>query len=232
MTSFLSPNVVNSYHAGLVAADGSISTMTNTLRISLKDTDDGILKQFSRDIGWTGELKYFMDLPGANSVVKNKNAETPTVLLCLSGTRQITQDLESNYYIIPNKTLVLRPPTNLDYFNALSFLVGLTDGDGSVVLYNHQPKKWGTKYSLCIEIAGTFELLSWVKSIFDRIASNENRPNTEIIKQKHSNIWVYKVGGKRAYHIIKELQKIPTPTRLARKWDKIAEYEKMIGIST
>jgi hypothetical protein len=229
---FSTPNITNSYYAGLVASDGSVSDKTNTLRISLKSDDAVILEQFRKDIKWTGALKDFLDFPGANSVIKNKNTATPTTLLCLSGAGQIMVDLETHYNIVPNKTLSLKPPTNLSLVNSYAFIIGLIDGDGSVHLNKHTPSKWGAECSLSISIAGTFEMMFWVKRLFDVIFSNEKRQNAEVTKQKGSNVWLYRVGGNRTYKILKELQKVPTPTCLARKWDKITEYEKLVGIVT
>lgn len=231
--SFFSlPDVNNSYYAGFIAADGSVSEKMSLLRINIKENDGYILERFKHDLGYTGELSYFRDYPGNNSVIKNKSKFSFMVAITLCGAKQIVEDLRNNYNIIPNKTLILQPPTRLDWTNSYSFIVGLIDGDGSIGLNKHNPSKWGTNYSLSISLAGTFEMLFWVKCLFDQISSNKNRHNAEVTKQKTSNIWVYRVGGNRAYQILKELQKVPTPTRLARKWNKIAEYEQLVGIQT
>jgi hypothetical protein len=229
---FSTPNVMNSYYGGLIASDGSVSVDNNTVRISLKVDDKKILEQFIRDIKYTGDLKYFEDKPGKNSAVKDKNTITPSVLVCLSGAGNVISDLAKNYNIVQNKTLVLKPPLGLGVEESLSFIVGLVDGDGWISLLTTKRKKVSVYLLLSIGVSGTFELLSWVKGIFDFILPNDSRPTAEVLKQKGTNIWSYKVGGKRAYRILKELQKVKTPTRLARKWDKISEYEKLVGIAT
>jgi hypothetical protein len=226
---FSTPNLINSYYAGLIAADGSVSEINKHLRVSLKDNDAYILEKFRKDIEYTGDIKYFNDTPGANSVVKDKTKVTPTALLSISGAGQAIKDLETNYSIVPNKTLILQPPKNLKLKNKLAFIVGLIDGDGSVSLRTTERKRRRDYYDLVISLAGTFDILVWVKEVFDNLKSRNNGYNSEVLKQKDSNIWVYRVGGNRAYQILKVLQSIKTPTRLARKWSKIKEYEELTG---
>jgi hypothetical protein len=224
---FREPNIINSYYAGLIASDGSVSEKTRTLRISLKQEDSYILEQFRKDIRFTGEVKYFEDRPGENSVVKDKEYVCLMGLLCLSGANQIIDDLKMNYNIVQNKTLVLDPPMGLSINESLALIVGYIDGDGHISLRKIARKRVSNYMELTVAIAGTFELLSWIKSIFDNISSSSKGSNAQVLKQKNSNIWTYSVGGLRAYHILKELQKIKTPTRLARKWNKIEEYKKL-----
>ena len=227
---FSVPNTTNSYYAGLIASDGSVSTTTHVLRISLKENDSYILQQFINDINYTGELKFFNDTPGANSVIKDKTTETPTALLALSGAGKIITDLEHNYNIVPNKTLILQPPKSLDLVDKLAFIVGLIDGDGSISHAVTKRKRVNDYHGIGCSIAGTFALLTWVKEVFDVLCPNVGRTNAEVLKMKNTNIWIYRAGGNRAYHILKELQKVNTPTRLARKWNKIAEYEALAGL--
>lgn len=226
---FQVPNLTNSYYAGLLAADGSVSTVTNVMRISLKREDSYLLEQFKKDIKFTGKVKDFDDTPGVNSVIKDVNKVTPSAILCLSGAEQVVQDLRLGFNLVPNKTLILEPP-NVKGENVLSFIVGYIDGDGWISLIDYKPTKWGESYGLGVGLAGTFGFLSWVKSIFDRLCPNAKRENAQVLKQKDSNIWVYKVGGFRAYKILKVLEAVKTPVRLERKWNKIKEYEQLIGV--
>lgn len=227
---FSEPDITNSYYAGLLAADGSISEQNKTIRISLKDNDAYILERFSEDIEFTGSVKYFVDYPGENSVIANKTKSTDTALLCLSGAGKTIEDLKVNFNIVPNKTLILEPPSSLSFEHSLSYITGYIDGDGSIYIVDNKPKRGEPRYSLGVSLAGTFNVLTWVKHIFDGIESNKNRSNSQVLKQQGSNIWIYKVRSLRAYHILKRLQKVNTPTRLERKWDKIEEYERLVGI--
>jgi hypothetical protein len=217
---FKEPNVCNSYWAGFIAADGSVDEDRATVRISLHLKDSLVLTSFASLSRFTGDIRTRL-----TTSVKGK---TPMSFLEFSSAQQMVQDLKNNFNIVQNKTLVLEPPTKLNYENSLAFMVGLIDGDGSIILPS-KPDKWGHIYPI-INITGTQNLLEWAKEIFDKICPSMYGINAKVHPIKGSRAFTYKVGGKRAYRILKELQKVPTPTRLARKWGKIKEYERQVGI--
>jgi hypothetical protein len=219
---FNRPDILNSYFAGFIAADGSVDEARSVVRLSLHVKDIDVLLILSALTSFTGNVESKSIKGGYGHIIMSK--------LEFSSAQQMVRDLKDNFNIVQNKTLILEPPTKLNYENSLAFIVGLIDGDGSIILPS-KPDKWGHIYPI-VNITGTQSLLEWAKQIFDKICPSMYGINAKVHPIKGSRAFIYKVGGKRAYRILKELQKVKTPTRLARKWDKIKEYEKLVGITT
>jgi hypothetical protein len=150
------------------------------------------------------------------------------VKLSISSAQQAITDLKTNFNLTPQKTLTLKPP-NVTGDNALAFIAGYIDGDGSVLLGFKQRKRVSDYPEISISAAGTFEVLSWIKCIFDEMCPPDiNRTSSQVLKQKDTNIWVYKIGGTRAVCIIETLLKLSLPIRLKRKWDNYYEYKRVV----
>lgn len=196
---FEHPNILNSYWAGFIAADGNLSIKKNNshvLRIKLSPKDLSHLLLFKETIKYDGTLyvdksSFFTDIG------------YPTITICAA--QKYFKDLKENFNIVPNKTLTLEPPNLKSLENKLAFIVGYIDGDGCVY-------KDG-KY-IGIHVLGTKEVLEWMKDIFDLISIPSKR-NPKV--RKRNNIFEYKIVGKRAKEIKKILENIDVP-KLDRKW--------------
>jgi hypothetical protein len=217
---FSVPIIDNSYFAGFIAADGSVDKERGTVRIGIQQKDILILSCLADLILFTGDISI--------GVQKTSKGIFKFCKIEFSSAQQMVKDLENNFNIVQNKTFILEPPIKLNYENSLAFIAGLIDGDGSIVIPSNSDK-WGHLYPV-ISITGTRNLLEWVKTIFDNICPSIYGINARVLPIKNCKSFSYKVGGNRAYHILKELQKVNTPTRLVRKWDKIAEYEALAGL--
>ncbi len=120
---FNKENLQNSYWAGFILADGSISKKDSGVRLALHRKDKHHLETFSKDIGYSGEVKDYVQ-----STNYKDNAEYSKIdLYC----KEIQNDLASIFKITVDKTKSGRLP-NLHPDNLFSFVCGLIDGDGSI----------------------------------------------------------------------------------------------------
>lgn len=212
---FQSPNELNCYWAGFIAADGNINHTKLTLGLSSKDRHH--LLQFKNDIEFTG--------PICDSMIKRvyKDEEKTFNTSTLSITSQkIVDDLYVNFNITPRKSLTLLPP-NISEPNLIdAFICGYIDGDGSVSLYKNH--KRNVQDSLAIAMLGTYEVVSWIKKRFSQILGKEIG---SILRYHNTdkNTYSYTVGTSIGVReLFKHFYTLSVP-KLTRKWkDEIYEY--------
>lgn len=132
---FHEPNIINSFWAGFLAADGCITNEYIRIMLSIKDHD--MLEKFRKDIEYTGHL-YISDFYQRCSLEFRSD--------------QIINDLKEKWSIIPRKSLILQPPSiNLNNSCMWSFLHGNINGDGSIYREKNNYLRLsflGTKYFL------------------------------------------------------------------------------------
>ncbi len=200
---FEQPNILNSYYAGFIAADGCISQppgRINRLGIAIHEKDISVLQSMKKDIQFQG--------PITSRFSRCTFGDINTVKLDI-GSNKICDDLCVNFNITPRKSLTLMPPIHLNDEYSFSFIVGLIDGDGSMGLYKNK-KSYQLSFSLC----GTESVLYWVKQKFNLITYTD----TNILnRDKH---YRYQVRGKSIYKILSTLNDMDIP-KLKRKWDFI-----------
>lgn len=181
------------YWAGFIAADGNI--YGNQLTISLQLRDKGHLDVFRDFIETNQHLNYRKD---GSPVLKISNTK-------------VCNDVMTYFNITPKKSLTLQPP-RIDDTNLIdAYILGYTDGDGSI-MKTHT----GGKDYLRINILGTSEVLSFIKTRFDTILETESAKI-----HKYGNIYSIIVSGKKAVKLFKHYHNINI-YKLKRKWD----YEK------
>lgn len=227
---FSEPNTINSYWAGFIAADGSISSVQTSrgevrgLKIQLSAKDKSHLELFKEHIEYTGNI--------LNVEVKHKNLKHfqtkrmngkiyKSVMLQFCN-KQICKDLERNFCISKRKSLTMIPPKHLTLENSLAFIKGYSDGDGCISIYKKRKKQY-----LSWSIAGTYETLDWIKNTINNLSIVNNIWKQNIYKYKKNNI--YRLDFKYIKYIVpllKYLQTIETP-ELKRKWNKIEQYENL-----
>lgn len=193
---FSKPNLINSYWAGFIAADGCINDKRHgqkQIRIGLADKDISILKRFKRDIEFTGEVKV-----RKNSV----NLDITSNKLCL--------DLKNNFNITPRKSLTLKPPKNLTKNCEAAFIIGMIDGDGYIRSYR--------KNKLRLSLVGTYEELFFVHRFLLKL--NKNLIFNQLPIYKKDNVYIYELYSTKAEILLRYLYKLNIQ-KLNRKWDVV-----------
>ncbi len=201
---FSEPDILNSYWAGFIAADGTISKNYTVLKIALQEQDKYHLERFRDDLKADYEVKPYK---------VTFRPETSKPQWSLSVCRQcITRDLARVFNVIPNKSLILCPP-NLEMSDYVwSYTIGLLDGDGSM----RYPRS--SLDNVKIIWNGTEAVLLWIKKHVDKLLPYYSR-----CKSEHPNvrpcgsIHRYQVGGTRGKELYDFLKSFDVP-KLKRKW--------------
>jgi hypothetical protein len=193
---FSHPNILNSYWAGFIAADGNVKR--NRLQIKLSSKDAEHLERFRLDISYTGSVKRFEKVAylGINC-------------------KKMVNDLLKNFNIVERKSLVLKPPTLLSGVKVKAFIRGLIDGNGSITF-----KRTGKHIYPRIIIYGTRAICRWIRERFDKWSLPTNYRRAVERKIKGEQLHAYAVSGSRAEKIGEVLLRVDVP-ELSRKWDRL-----------
>ncbi len=111
------PNLMNSYCAGFTNADGNLQKDYFKFTIHLHEKDRGLLENFKDLFQYTGPIRTYNGYPG----------------LVIHGCKEWYKDLNDIWSITPQKTFTVQPPKITDDNLIKAFLVGLYDGDGSII---------------------------------------------------------------------------------------------------
>lgn len=204
---FSEPNNINSYWAGILAADGWIRD--NYLFLALKFDDEFHIKNFANDLSYTGKVKQRV----------SKGYKTAIVEICSAD--QLVGDLENIFNITSKKSLTLKPPKLQNFDDKLAFIKGYWDGDGCIRI--------DEKNRLEVSCCGTFEVLNWIQEIFDKLVPPHGkyhaiarlRKSGPKVGKNHAD---YKITGHRAEAIFRKLHDLKTP-ELDRKWSVVENYK-------
>lgn len=208
------PNTKNCYWAGFIAADGCIGDCRGKefLAINLKNTDKEILESFKKQTQFTGKI-----LDGKhNGYGKYLNKIYYYCSIQIRNCQQWIDDLKKHWNITKAKSLTIMPPNINDNNLQLNYIIGLIDGDGCISIVNNK---------ICFQLIGTKELMSWCSTILHKLEDQDKYYPLTVNKKKNGNYYYINCSSIRAYNLLIELNKVETPHRLARKWDKIKEYE-------
>ena len=200
---FSTPNILNSYWAGFIAADGCVYKEKNVVTIALSVKDYMWLEQLATDVNYNGSVKIY-------SKIKTSYGLLDCAKVAFCGAKQWVNDLNINFNVGSNKTVSLIAPT-LSWENSLAYIVGFIDGDGSI--YNTPAKS----YPLVVSLVGTYEMMEWIKNAFYVIA-----PSSQAVTppHRHKSIWSCSATGKRSKLILETLANASV-RHLPRKWDKV-----------
>lgn len=216
---FEKPNVLNSYWAGFLAADGCI-TGKQTVCIDLSPVDRDHIEKFVADTKFTGHIRE-AEYPG---MLYGKPKMCKHCSISISCAPLWPLHLEQNFNITRKKSLTLQPPQGLTHKQAIAFIAGYFDGDGCVMFVEK-----GNAFWLSMSFVGTMAMMQWIQDHCDRIApATSGRQGSKA--NKKGNIATYGIAGKRAEILITEILKLKIP-RLTRKWDsrmrKFVEWKKL-----
>lgn len=196
---FKEPTTRSSYWAGFIAADGCVF---GGRMLQVFQSDRSVIERFAREIDYQGPVLH------KNSPLSGR----PNYYINVYS-REMVSDLWQVFGIGPKKSLMLTGPVGLSHENALAFVTGYIDGDGSICRTANG--------RLALSLVGTRAFLSWVRGLMPTKGSLSNKPLS--------------VGRIRGRHIVSALQWSPAQViletllsvsgiddlRLPRKWDLI-----------
>lgn len=201
---FSVPNEENCYWAGFIAADGCINK--NKVDIELQHSDSNHLKQLCLFAGRDDKL-WTRERNRDDKIFKYSSVS-------LISKRMVT-DLKDNFNIIPNKSLILKPPINISNGLIHHYIRGYIDGDGCIGWEKHNDKP---RVSI---VSGSKHMVSWIKNNISLISSRVGNPS--ILCRK--NMYELFYSGHQVYGILHWLYSDSTPqTRLQRKYERYKEY--------
>jgi len=167
-------NEKKAYFLGLLYADGCNTRKNITISLS-GEKDAELLKQFSKEI-------FINDRPLTKRSLHqhNKNHQDSYCLTICN--QKIRKDLEKQG-IVPNKSLLLKYPTNLPDHLFNHFLRGYFDGDGSIFLKNNK--------TIIFELLGTNDFLNVIRDKLEkhlkiRFVNNIYKTRSQIVELKTS----------------------------------------------
>lgn len=198
------PNILNSFYAGWIAADGCICKHSEnkiSIQICIQHKDIDLISDFQKNIDWGGNLYL-----GDNNRGIGKNAQKVIRMSVCS--KKLSEDLQKNFNITSRKTFTLGAPnlTNKDLI--LAYIAGYIIGDGGFSL-----RKLNGKLTPQLYVCGNYDFLVWLKQQLDiYFPSNQLSSLT-----KNHSIYQWSTTGKRATEILRYLYQLPTP-KLQRKW--------------
>lgn len=194
---FSKPDIINSYWAGFIAADGHIMRKKNGVQIRLHKKDFSHLNKFK------------VAIQGTEPILQS--SFDGSIILCIHDAN-FKYYLNKYYNIVPHKSLILLPPKikNKEYIRA--FIRGYFDGDGCLTL-------GGPDYRFIL--IGTLEVLAWIK---ERLKQYLEIGNPAI--RKIDNYYKIEFGGNiQSKKIMDFLYKNSNDAiRLDRKYSRYIEY--------
>jgi hypothetical protein len=201
---FATPNLLNSYWAGFIAADGCLYDKPAIVAIALNKKDTAHLERFAQNVKYSGKVKQY------NHQSPRQYRENSVAKIAICGASQLVQDLNNNFNITSRKTATLKPPPLTEDL-ALAYICGVIDGDGCITRSSSYLK---------LQIVGTEDLLIWIKEIMDKHFP-VSMPTARVSNvHKHKSIYEYGFCGTRAIHVLSALSQLPIP-HMKRKWDKL-----------
>lgn len=201
------PNLINSYFAGWIAADGNISDK-KYLNLTTCLKDKILIENFKEFAKCNYNIHTYK--------VKNKFYSSSISIR----SEKICDDLNNLFNITPRKSVTLLPPIIKEIDLIDSFIIGYIDGDGSIGLY-----KCKKQLGLSISLLGTLEIVTWIQNRFSEIL--QENINCIYKDAKHiGNTYSLSITDKRARKIFLHYYNINVP-KLKRKWS-LDNYEHCI----
>lgn len=187
---------------GLIWADGSVHTKDGhyNMSIQLQECDGYILEYIKNTLKSNRKLIF----------IKSRNINWQNTYILNLSSKYMNNSLAA-LNIVPNKTYAkLSPIVPQQYIN--SFVLGLFEGDGSIVINKNSPK---------IKIANNYETCSWLKDSISPILDIGGG----VYKDTHSNSYSWAVHGRhQVIKIAKWMYKnIDINTVMLRKYNKFRE---------
>lgn len=195
------------YWLGFLAADGCNYWRQNnaSIIINIHNKDRKHLEKFKSFMNSDVNIIDFIQNFGFSN-------NTPMSKIIFNS-KEMSIDL-SNKGVVPNKSLILKPPIIEDkYF--YSFILGYFDGDGSIF-------KTSQNNNYVISIEGTKEILEWINNLLNISSKLEKR------KEDNKNNYYIRCGGtNKPFEILKKLYDA-SPVHLDRKYKIYKSLETVV----
>lgn len=213
------PNLINCYFAGFIAADGYINNKSLVLSLSTKDLI--VLEKLKQACNFTGTIRSY----------ERKNYKKETLkqvsTLTINSIQYWADDLKDNFNIVTKKSLILEPPNINNELLILSYIIGFIDGDGWIFLKNDGRPVLGIT-------SGSKIFVFWIKDVLDKYFSINDFASKSIISQGtkkgvKKNCFYFTFSGTKAAQMIDFLCQFPV-FKLDRKWNNpnvLARIEEM-----
>lgn len=208
---FSIPNIINSYFAGYLAADGYI-TKDFTVGVECKIDDRALLDNFKHATQSTypiyirdrGEIKGFKD---SRIYIRQPNA-----VFKITWIKQWVNDLQTNWNIYPKKSLNIQPPNLVNSEYIAAYIIGYFDGDGHVGITKDKYLEIGFS-------SGSKDILEWIFNHTKTFVPHLKWKDS--VRKGHHGFCIGWTKNK-AVQIHKFYREyIEIPYRLKRKWDII-----------
>ncbi len=195
---FVKSNIINSYWAGFIAADGCIFSKRNMLCITLSEKDIDHLVRFRKDIDSNHRIRTFSS--NSSYLIGGKYSE-----IKIYSVPNMLTDLSSVFNIHDRKTKNLLPPLDLKGDNKISYIRGLIDGDGWVFKSNK---------TLHVGCSGRENVLQWMSST---LSNDLGIHMPSVRRTSHGDCFQLVVSGTKANLVYARLKAIDS-SYLYRKW--------------
>ncbi len=207
--------------AGLLASDGCVHPKKEKIQVTSKDTP--YLEEWARYVGYTGVVHTY-------NVPKESKGNGTTSLLLIYGVPKWLYVLKKIFSVTPRKSLTLTPPIISSRENVLAFMLGYIDGDGSIMYKKSLNKQVNKVYShWCVAFCGTQAMCYWFKAQCDKLYPPK-KDYKGVEPNRDTNVWQYRIHGKRAVLLLNDLLEIPVP-HLTRKWRKFIDWKEQNNLT-
>lgn len=209
-----SPNLLNSFWAGTMAADAGIGECDGcpqSLNWEISVVDEPYMDEFIKNIKFTGEKKHYSK--------KTKNGTISNTVKIGVHSREWVDILGNNFNITPRKANRISIPDHFSEDLKMAWLIGYINGDGCIYLSKeifHQGK---------MQIQFGIGFTSACKSIVDWITDFSNKKYIPIrnklrktrVTQGVAPYYHTKISGQSAVQMFIHLSQYDVPV-LERKW--------------
>ncbi len=205
------PNPLNSYYAGVLAADGTIATAREVVQWTCEQTDRPAMEGLVRASRFTGAIT---DTPRKSPCSENVSIHSR---ISFSACQKWNADLARNFNVIPRKAHRLAPPAFSSDLLACCYLIGYIDGDGCI----HAAKSGDPSISFT---SASRAIIQWIQTFVEsrfpfQVLANP-KPN-HIRSSSEDTYHHYVVRGMVAAKLFLFLRQLPVP-KFPRKWDNPA----------
>jgi DNA-binding transcriptional regulator WhiA len=202
---FETPNPLNCYIAGLIAADGSICTKRKNVWFFQKEK---YLVEYIKN-----------SIKASNSIYyrKRKNTEEYSILFTSS---KIINDLKNNFGIIDNKSKIGLPIPSIQNKELIAcYVAGLIDGDGSIS-YTLEPRN-KKSYRFIFTLLCSKDCLYWINDSLDFSISISKRNDCKV------DLYKMQASCTKALNFLSYIYDIiyNKNIQISSKWKKVGDYK-------